>query len=451
MRAGCVNFVLVVGRNQPGALSGYQGQSPWLVWLLACALAGTLACGKKGAPLPPLQRIPVAPPDLSVVRIENEAYARFTVPTTNVDGVSPADVARVELYAITAERPPQVEDPEDLRKLSTLVGTEQVRRPLPPPPPVKEGMPPVPLPPPGPGVDQGATIVMREALTADAHKVVALPGDDLSEDKRDEQDAVPRPLVAPSEGGGPQRYYYAVAVSARGRHGPPSGVVPAPLGPTSTAPGQPEISISEKAVTIKWAPSPDARGIVETGGEDLLPSKPTMPGPPPTTYDVYEVPRNATADAPTLTFPTPLTPAPVAALAFTQQGITLGQERCFVVRPVDIVNGTHVRGPASPMVCESFADTFAPPPPGRLDAVASPGMISLIWEPTDAPDLAGYIVLRGEAGGATLTPLKPDPAKETSYRDESVKPGVRYVYAIVAVDNTGNRSGESNRVEETAR
>ena len=69
--------------------------------LLACVLAVTLACGKKGAPLPPLQRIPVAPPDLSVTRIDSEVYARFTVPTSNVDGATPADVVRAELYAIT--------------------------------------------------------------------------------------------------------------------------------------------------------------------------------------------------------------------------------------------------------------------------------------------------------------------------------------------------------------
>ena len=38
----------------------------------------------------------------------------------------------------------------------------------------------------------------------------------------------------------------------------------------------------------------------------------------------------------------------------------------------------------------------------------------------------------------------------TTYRDETVKPGVRYIYAVVAVDKAGNRSAESNRVEETA-
>jgi hypothetical protein len=149
--------------------------------------------------------------------------------------------------------------------------------------------------------------------------------------------------------------------------------------------------------------------------------------------------------------PTALTPAPIGGLEFAQPGITLGAERCFVVRPVDIVNGIHVRGPASPVVCDDFADTFAPPPPSALVAVAIPGMISLIWEPATASDLAGYLVLRGEAPDATLTPLGTDLVTTTTHRDDTVTPGTRYVYAVVAVDKAGNRSAESNRFEETAR
>jgi hypothetical protein len=67
--------------------------------------------------------------------------------------------------------------------------------------------------------------------------------------------------------------------------------------------------------------------------------------------------------------------------------------------------------------------------------------------------MAGYLVLRGEAPGDTLQPLTPQPIKDTSYRDTTVKPGVRYVYAIVAIDRATppNRSAPSARVEETAR
>ena len=62
------------------------------------------------------------------------------------------------------------------------------------------------------------------------------------------------------------------------------------------------------------------------------------------------------------------------------------------------------------------------------------GAINLIWDANTEADLGGYLVLRGEAPGDTLQPLTPQPIRETRYRDTAVKPGVRYVYAIVAVD-----------------
>jgi hypothetical protein len=203
-------------------------------------------------------------------------------------------------------------------------------------------------------------------------------------------------------------------------------------------------------MTLRWDAPADVRGAVEPADPAWLPSRPTVPGPPPTTYDVYEAPRNVPPDAP-LAAPTPLTPEPIAAREFTQANIVLGVERCFYVRPVDIVNGVHVRGPASPVVCDEFADDFPPSPAGNLVAIAVPGAISLIWEPSTAKDLAGYLVLRGEAGGATLTPLIKAPIAELSYRDDTVSAGVRYTYAIVAIDKAGNRSSESNRIDETAR
>jgi hypothetical protein len=421
---------------------------PTPFFLIACLVLG--ACGKKGPPLPPLQRIPGAPADLTITRIEDVVYARLVVPTANVDGVAPADVARVELYAITSDRSPLGTDLDELRELATLIASETVRRPLPPLPPLEEGAPPIPLPPAGPGVDQGATLVWREMLTPTMQTAVALPELDERRPEPEEAVEIPRPLVAPFEVGGPQRYYFAVAVSQRGRYGPTTAFAPVPLGPTSSAPAAPEISVDEKSMTLKWKPAPDARGAIEPTPPDLLPSRPTAAGPPPTTYDVYEVSQNESPDAP-IAVPTPLTAAPIGALELVQPSVSAGTARCFVVRPVDIVSGIHVRGPASPPVCASFADTYAPSAPARLAAVAVPGTISLIWDPVDAADLAGYLVLRGEAGSATLAPLTKEPIRETTYRDGSVRAGTGYIYAIVAVDKAGNRSAESNRIEETAR
>ncbi len=73
--------------------------------------------------------------------------------------------------------------------------------------------------------------------------------------------------------------------------------------------------------------------------------------------------------------------------------------------------------------------------------------------PGTEPDLAGYLVLRGEAPGDTLQPLTPAPIAATNFEDKTAKPGVRYAYAIVAVDRATppNQSAPSARVEETAR
>jgi hypothetical protein len=425
---------------------------------IALAAATIAACGKRGAPLPPVARMPAQVGDLSAARIGDDVYVRFTVPVSNVDGAKPADVARVEVYAITADREPGAQDDaEDIRERSTLVATEPVRRPLPPPLPVKPGEPEPPPPPLEPGVDQGAVVVVREQLTPEMRKPVALPPRD-DRDRRDQVDAPPGPLIAPAESNEPKRYYYAVGVSPRGRYGPAQPYLPVPLGDTSSAPGAPTLSYDESTLTIKWTPPKDARGSQSPSYPDVIPSKSIVPQSEPTMYDVYEVPRvpevpqvPEVPKAPALEVPKPLNPGPVGELQITEPITALGVERCFFVRSVDIVGGYHVRGPASATTCIELKDTFAPAAPASLRAVASGGAINLIWDPSSASDLAGYLVLRAEAPGATLTPLTKEPLDKTVYVDSDVRAGVTYTYAVVAVDKAGNRSAESNRVEETAR
>jgi hypothetical protein len=309
-------------------------------------------------------------------------------------------------------------------------------------------MPPIPLPPPPPGLDQGSPVVLLEQLGPETRTPGVIERDPVPA-VVDVVSDVPRALVAPPAGAGLQRFYYAVAVSPRGRYGPPTALVPAPLGTTSGPPSSPRITVTEDAVELTWAPPSDVRGVPAPGDPEWLPARSIVPGAPPTTYEVYEVSRNASPASP-LEMPQPITPEPIGDTRFTQSPITLGRERCFEIRAVDIVDGVHVRGPASPAACDAFADTFAPQPARDLVAVAVGGGINLIWEPSETSDVAGYVVLRGEAGDATLTAVNADPVTTPSYRDETVKPGTRYIYAILAVDAAGNRSAESNRVEETA-
>ena len=139
--------------------------------------------------------------------------------------------------------------------------------------------------------------------------------------------------------------------------------------------------------------------------------------------------------------------------AFTDPRIEFGQRRCYIVRTVRVAGAIVVESAASAPVCLTLTDTFPPAAPTSLVSVPSEGAISLIWEPNTEKDLAGYIVLRGEAPDETLTPLTPVPIHETTYRDATVKAGVTYVYAVQAVDTAPapNISAPSDKASEVAR
>jgi fibronectin type 3 domain-containing protein len=158
-------------------------------------------------------------------------------------------------------------------------------------------------------------------------------------------------------------------------------------------------------------------------------------------------------DAPVI--PAPINPAPLTTQTFSEPVPLLdGRKRCYTVRAIRGTGAATVEGEASMPACVTPTDDFPPAAPVGLSSTVESGAISLSWAPNTEADLAGYVVLRGEAGDATLTPLTGSVITDAIYVDRTVKPGVRYVYAVKAIDThlpTPNVSGESERVEETAR
>jgi hypothetical protein len=254
------------------------------------------------------------------------------------------------------------------------------------------------------------------------------------------------PSVAPL-----RRHYAVVGRSRAGRPGPLSARVALPLTPPPPAPTAPEVRYDETALEVTWDVAPGARlpsfGPVPEGA---LVAKPLLPEPPAHTYNVYAVAPGG--PVPGEGGPAPLNAAPLDARTWTVTPVPFGQARCFAVRAVEATAGVTVESEASAPACVTPRDTFPPTAPASLAAVGSEGAINLIWEPSSAADLAGYLVLRGEDDGP-LAQLTPAPVRETTYRDAAVRAGVRYVYAVVAVDaaTPPNASAQSNRVEETAR
>ena len=439
---------------------------------LMLILAAAAGCGKKGPPLAPFVRVPAAIVNVTGQRIGGDIYLSFTVPSTNVDGQQPADIAALEVYAVTATRPPAT---EEQREVATLIATLPVRPILPDVPAPADGSAPpqIPLPP---GVDRGATAVVRETLTSEAFQPVELPLDEreraITEAARDSEGYVPfGPLVAPPATQMPRRHYFVVGVSSRGRKSVPSTPISVPLESVASAPGAPKVDYTEAAISITWTAPADARTATVAAPPVPKPPAPAAAGAKPaptplpplpakslgfateaTTYHLYEIAANASPQDPyAITLPAPLTPAPVAVTEWTIPSVTFGAERCFEVRPVDKVGEVTVIGPASPRTCVTLADKFAPAAPRSLAAIAGPGSINLIWDANTEKDVIGYLVLRANAPSDVLQPITQQPVAAATYRDDTVKPGVRYVYSVVAVDRAGNRSAESNRIEETAR
>jgi hypothetical protein len=441
-------------------------------WLRAAGLgaviAASAACGKKGPPLAPFVRVPAAVTAVTPQRVGGDVYLSFAVPETNADGQKPADIAQIEVYAVTSAIAPTT---EQQREMATVIATLPVRPIMPPPPPPVDGAAPPPLPVP-PGVERGATVAVKETLTPEARVPVELPVDDGLTVTPPEAAEPFGPLVAPAPTQLPRRHYFVVSKSTRGRESGPSTPVSVPLESGSAAPGAPEIAHDASQITITWTPPPDARTSTFLLPPALKPAAgagATPPSPAPlaplnarslgfnsvaTTYHVYDVTQPpaspASPDPFAIKLPTPVTPAPVSDTQFVITGVAFGVERCFEVRAVDDVFGATVIGPPSPRACVTPQDTYPPAAPRSLAAIAGAGVINLIWDANTDPDLAGYLVLRGVSADA-LQPITKEPVTQPSYRDESVAAGTRYVYAVVAVDRVNNQSPQSNRVEETAR
>ena len=361
---------------------------------------------------------------------------QFTIPTTNTDGRGAAELDRVEVYAHTGPLPA----PADFLKYGTLIGNVAVRAPAPPGVPVGEELP---------GFAPGSIATVSETLTPDQMVIGKMPvtrataalattlrtGSDLETPGTVN---APLPLM---------RFYVAVGTNRRNRRGAFSTPLGVPLIDPFTAPGALRADYTEAAVALEW---------------DAVARPDDIFAPAPA-YNLYEVADPATpvegppvAGAPALNnapLKMAVNPLPLPLPSFKDSRMEFGVRRCYVARAVRASGAIFVESAASPPICVTLTDTFPPAAPKSLVSVANDGAINLIWEPNGEKDLAGYVVLRGEAPDATLTRLTPEPIHETTYRDATVKPGVTYVYAVQALDNapTPNVSAPSDKVSEVAR
>jgi hypothetical protein len=435
---------------------------------LGLVLAAVAGCGKKGPPLTPFIRVPQGIGTVETRRVGDDVFLSFAVPSQNIDMSRPADVRRIDVYAVTTTEP---RTPNRLLEGATLVGVVNV---TPADPPGTTPLPPAPvagvLPPASQTLPvQGNTVTVQERLTPDLLVPVPLVA------RQARQPAV-RPPSTPAAPPRLQRTYVAVAFSARGRSGPPSAPAVVSLEPLPEAPSAVSALFAADSVTVSWEPSGglisfllDKQLPIELlpVDDEALARRAAAQAPPvaplgPTRYNVYVSLSADPLQLPVAPAGRPrwqsrpqqaLNPQPLEAQLLTDT-LQFERERCYEVRAVRGTGADLVEGPPSRTACVKPVDVFPPAPPAGLSAVAAEGAISLIWEASASDDVTGYLVLRGEGADATLLTVTPTPVVETRFVDRAVVAGMKYVYAVVAIDGRiplPNASEPSARVEETAR
>ena len=411
------------------------------------ALAVLAACGKKGDPLAPLRLVPSAVTEFSARKSAQEVELRFALPTANVGAGGPIDLDRIEIYAMTIA-PGAVTPPNrELLTKERIVGTIAVK----PPPVDGEEKPPVAGAPTDKRPGPGDRVTFVEPMTEDKLKPAVRPAAEpppaaptpAPADATAAAAPKPAPAGADAPAAGapkpagaeaaaqpatvayPTRIYAVRGLSRSGRAGPPSTRLSIPL----LSPVAPPSSVvaqmpTEKAIVLDWTPP-----VAEEGATPL-------------TFNVLR------RDALT----TPINPTPLKEVKF-EVPAEYGKEQCFVVRTIQTIQNVTVESEASAPACLTPVDKFPPAPPKGVRGVAEDGAVSLVWDPNTEADLGGYVVLRGETPSETLQPLMAQPIKDANYRDATVKPGVRYTYAVVAVDTATprNASAQSGTESVTAR
>lgn len=227
---------------------------------------------------------------------------------------------------------------------------------------------------------------------------------------------------------------YAVEeVNSHGRSAGLSNQVPIPVAPTIPAPDELSAQVSAEGVHISW-----------TG-----PAPPAAPAGLSYRYRIMRKP----VGAPAYTGLADVEPA--ASGSYLDKTFEWEQKYEYRITTVTQVGShginTAVEGDDSHPVEVFTRDIYPPAQPAGLQAVFSSvgqkPFIDLTWAPNLESDLAGYNIFR-RVEGAPFEKLNQQLVQTSSFRDENVEAGKKYIYSVSAVDLRGNESQRSAAASE---
>ena len=356
-------------------------------------LALLLGCGKAGPPAPPVPQIPRAATDLVVAQQGPILVLAFSYPSLTVAGTTLGDLERIRVIRWIEELPPTLAAPPAEGEAAAEVLPEPVRL-------FSKVLPPA--------VQQLRRLGEEAAALTQSDIASATAGARIQ--IRDTP-----PLRAAD--GRPVRIHYAVVFETEQAEGQLSNI--ASIVPLA-------VPLPPRDLTA----SPDSVGVVldwEPPGRTIFGGDPEIAG-----YNIY---RDQPAGS-LLVLSTPLNETPVTET--TWRDIPSYGDHSYLVTAVSAAGAQKSESDPASISDVEFRDIAAPLPPQNILVLVEENIIRVVWEPVDAPDLAGYHVYRASERGVVR--LTDEPIEETTYLDRDLEPRISYIYSVSAVDANGNET-----------
>ena len=349
------------------------------------SIAGLAGCGTPGAPQLPSLQLARPVEDLTATRVGDRVELDWTLPRKNTDRTLVKHIPETRICRH-----------EGVTLMSTCTVVAEVATPKPQPQPKQKGQ------------QQPEAVRMRYA------------------------DILPPQMGMENPAG---FVTYAVEeMNSKGRSAGLSNQVAIPVAPTLPAPDELFAQVSGDGVTVSWsgpAPATAPKGL---------------------TYR-YQIERRLVGGAAYIVVGDV---APSAGGAYLDKTFEWEQKYEYRITTLTEVQShgltASVPGDNSKPAEVFTRDIYPPAQPVGLQAVFSSvgqkPFVDLTWAPNLENDLAGYNVFRRVENGAPER-LNRQLVQVSSFRDENVKSGRKYIYSVSAVDLRGNESPRSAEASET--
>jgi hypothetical protein len=368
----------------------------FLLSALGAVLPWALGCGKQGPPLPPLRAVPAPVKDLTVVQQGNRLLMSFSYPQVTPAGTALEGISAVEVFSASIPAPATgTAAPIDPKAFASIA------KPV-----------------------QKVTGADLTAATAGSRIELSLPLPATAAAPPPATTATPPPATAGTTATpaapAPASLASYYAVRTYGREGDKSDLsnvsFVVPKAPPA-APARVTVTPRGDGVLVEWAPVEGAAAG----------------------YNIYR--RNAQERS----SGKPVHTSGAQEKSWLDNTARFGQSYIYSVTAL---------AQATPVVESSigsehevrYVDRFAPPPPTELVALAEARRVRLVWRPSEADDLAGYLVYRRVGETGAFVKVTQQPVVSAEFVDTAIAAGRTYTYRVTAVDQAGNESAPGGEV-----